>query len=56
MKIRIENLEKIYHTNNVNVLALDNISLELPETGFVCICGKNGSGKSSFLNCISFLD
>ncbi|MDE6241745.1 MAG: ATP-binding cassette domain-containing protein [Anaeroplasmataceae bacterium] len=56
MKIRIENLEKIYHTNNVNVLALDNISLELPKTGFVCICGKNGSGKSSFLNCISLLD
>lgn len=56
MKIRIENLEKIYHTNHGEIVALNNISLELPEVGFVCICGKNGSGKSSFLNCISLLD
>lgn len=56
MKIRVENLEKIYHTNNRDVIALKNISLELPSIGFVCVCGKNGSGKSSFLNCISLLD
>ncbi len=56
MKIRTCNLEKIYHTNNGDVRALNDITLELPQTGFICVCGKNGSGKSSFLNCISLLD
>lgn len=56
MKIRMENVCKTYHSKGEKVEALDNVSIELPETGFICICGRNGSGKSSFLNCLSLLD
>lgn len=35
---------------------LDNVDLELPETGLVVIKGKNGSGKTTLFNIISGLD
>jgi len=54
--INIKNLSKTYNTKLGNVKALNDISLELPNKGFICICGKNGSGKSTLLNCLSLLD
>ena len=35
---------------------LHGVSFELPETGFVCILGRSGSGKTSLLNAIGGLD
>jgi len=56
MNIKIKNLTKKYISKTETVIALNDISLELPSVGFVCICGSNGSGKSTFLNCISLMD
>ncbi len=55
--IEIKNLEKTYdkgrrHQNKV----LHGISLSLPDTGFVCIVGASGCGKTSLLNAIGGLD
>ena len=55
--IKVENLKKVYdkgtrHANEV----LHNLSFELPDTGFVCILGTSGSGKTSLLNAIGGLD
>ena len=55
--INIQKLNKTYdrgrrHANHV----LHDISLELPETGFVCILGPSGCGKTSLLNAIGGLD
>ncbi len=36
--------------------ALDDITMELPDTGFVLLMGENGSGKSTLLNTIGTLD
>jgi len=50
--IKIENLVKEYNDRRV----LDEVNLELPNTGFVVIKGKNGSGKSTLMNMMSTLD
>lgn len=43
--ITIKNLNYKYKTSN---FGLENINLEIKDNEFVCIIGKNGSGKSTF--------
>ena len=55
--IIINNLTKIYGKNKkTQCVAINDISLVLPDTGFVFIIGKSGSGKSTLLNMIGTLD
>ena len=51
--LKIENLTKIYHSEDEGSLALSNISVTFPETGFVAITGESGSGKTTLLNVLS---
>lgn len=51
--IEIKNLTKIYHTDAEGSLALNNISITFPNTGFVAITGESGSGKTTLLNILS---
>ena len=36
-------------------IVLDNVNIEFPRTGLICICGESGSGKTSLINAISSL-
>ena len=56
--ICLENVSRIYSRKQVSedVVALDNLSLTLPETGFISIVGASGSGKTTLLNIIGGLD
>lgn len=54
---KIEHLTKIYNsTNKIKTIALSDISLSLPNKGFIIVLGKSGCGKSTFLNVLSTLD
>lgn len=54
--IKIESLEKKYIVGKRDVPVLQDVSVEVKEGEFVMIMGESGSGKSTFLNCISTLD
>jgi len=54
--IEVRNLWKIYDLGEVQVKALQDISLEIPQGAFVAIMGPSGSGKSTFVNLLGCLD
>lgn len=52
----IHNLSKTYYTKKNEILALDNISLNIKENSIMAIVGPSGCGKSTLLNIIGNLD
>ncbi len=54
--IEIENLVKVYSLGEMEVTALQGVSLLVDRGEFVAIMGASGSGKSTFMNILGFLD
>ncbi|MBA3681608.1 MAG: ABC transporter ATP-binding protein [Bacteroidetes bacterium] len=54
--IKLENLNKIFRSGEVETLALDIKSLEINAGEFIAIMGPSGCGKSTFLNLLGLLD
>ncbi len=54
--IELTDLTKIYVTGDVELHALDGVSLTITEGEFVAIMGSSGSGKSTMMNVIGCLD
>ncbi|MBS1522302.1 MAG: ABC transporter ATP-binding protein [Bacteroidetes bacterium] len=54
--IRISDIEKFYHTEDLEITALNKVSIEVEEGEFVAIMGPSGCGKSTLLNILGFLD
>ena len=54
--IKLEHITKIYSSNNIEQIALDDVSLVLPDKGFVAIYGASGCGKTTLLNILGGLD
>lgn len=54
--IQIEQLKKVYRTDEVETTALNNITLDIKEGEFLSIMGPSGCGKSTLLNIIGLLD
>ena len=54
--IRLTSLSKVYRTNEIETLALENVNLEINDGEFISIMGPSGCGKSTLLNLIGLLD
>lgn len=53
MLIELESTTKIYNQNQANeVLALDDVSLQIDDNSMVCLRGASGCGKSTLLSVI----
>jgi len=51
--IRIDHVSKVFHTAERDVVALQDIVLDIPRGQFVCLLGPSGCGKSTLLNAIA---
>lgn len=54
--IELDNLKKVYENEDVKTLALSGVSFSIKKGEFVAIMGPSGSGKSSLLHILGFLD
>ncbi|AZQ61054.1 ABC transporter ATP-binding protein [Flammeovirga pectinis] len=54
--IQLKNINKSYHNDDSETLALNHVSLNIHEGEFVCIMGPSGCGKSTLLNIAGLLD
>jgi putative ABC transport system ATP-binding protein len=54
--VRCVDLCKTYHQGEVDIKALDHVTLEIPDGGFVCLSAPSGGGKTTLLNAIGGLD
>ena len=54
--IRTEKLRKAYRREEYEVVALNNVDLDIPHGDFLALMGPSGSGKSTLLHLIAGID
>ncbi len=54
--IKLEDISRIFRTEEVETTALNGVSMEVKEHEFVAVMGPSGCGKSTMLNLLGLLD
>ena len=53
--ITLSGITKVYRTNEIETVALDNVNISVKKGEFLSIMGPSGCGKSTLLNIIGLL-
>lgn len=54
--VRTVSAVKVYGSGSTEVVALDDVSIDLPAGRFTAVMGPSGSGKSTLMHCVAGLD
>lgn len=54
--LKANKLTKIFHSGDQEIIALNELTFEVPEGQFLTVTGKSGSGKSTLLYQLGLLD
>src|ERR1041384_7734605 len=54
--ICLDGVQKVYQNGNKSLLAIERITLDLPENSFVSLLGPSGCGKSTLLKLIAGIE
>ena len=54
--LKLENLSKIFQTDEVETTALNEVNIDIEQGEFVAVMGPSGCGKSTLLNIVGMLD
>lgn len=54
--IKLEGVNKIYRTDEIETVALENVNIEVEKGEFISVMGPSGCGKSTLLNITGLLD
>lgn len=54
--ITLREINKIYRTDEIETMALENVNISIEKGEFVSIMGPSGCGKSTLLNIVGLLD
>ena len=54
--VSFQNVSKVYHSGEVSIRAVNNISFEIRKGEFVVIVGPSGAGKTTVLNMLGGMD
>ncbi|MCX5692092.1 MAG: ABC transporter ATP-binding protein [Candidatus Omnitrophica bacterium] len=56
MAIKLENITKVFKTNNKELRVLENINLDIKDQEALVIFGQSGAGKTTLMNIIGAID